>query len=161
MAKNYIIAGFPGVGKTASSDRKNVLDAESSAYKWTMDYNEFPAKRVKNEQWPKNYIDHIMLEDNIHSGEIILTSTHAEVLKGLLERTNVIAVIPTKEQLNDYLQRYLRRGSPAEFIRLMSEQWYSFLQCVENMAGKESDQGYTLTVIRLQPGQYLADILPR
>jgi broad-specificity NMP kinase len=161
MGNNYIIAGFPGVGKTASADRKNVHDEESSAFKWTMDYYEFPAKRVKNEQWPKNYIDHIVLEDSIHSGDVILTSTHTEVLKGLLEHTNVIAVIPTEDQENEYLQRYLRRGSPAEFIRLMSEKWREFLQSVEYLAGIESDQGYTLTIIRLQPGQYLADILPR
>ena len=38
MSKNYIIAGFPGVGKTASADRKNVEDVESSGFKWEMNY---------------------------------------------------------------------------------------------------------------------------
>lgn len=160
-SKNYIIAGFPGVGKSACGDRKNVEDAESSAFKWTTDYANFPPKRVKNENWPQNYIDHIMMENDIGNGKIILTSTHTEVLKGLLEHTNVIAVIPTEEQENEYLQRYLRRGSPMEFIQMMSEQWRNFLQSVEYLEGVESEQGYKLTIIRLKPGQYLADILPR
>lgn len=68
MNKVTIIAGFAGIGKTTLANKyKNVIDLESSYYKWdntgitniSIEKSKGMKNRIKNPNWPQNYYDAI------------------------------------------------------------------------------------------------------
>lgn len=131
MKKAIIICGFPGVGKTtAANNRKNLLDAESSAFSWVFDPEKFD-ERQRDPNFPENYIDYI--EENMGEYDIIFASSHAAVREKLAARgIQYMIVAPRKELKNEYLIRYLKRGSDIDFIELLNEKWDEFLTGIEN-----------------------------
>jgi tRNA uridine 5-carbamoylmethylation protein Kti12 len=147
--KAIIICGFPGVGKTtAANNRINILDAESSCFSWVWD-TEAISEPKRNEAFPRNYIKYIV--DNSKKYDVILASSHREVREMLLmEGMQYINIAPRRELKNEYLIRYLQRGSDINFIELLNEKWDSFIDNIE-------DDG--APVIWLDKGEYLADVL--
>lgn len=131
MRKAMIICGFPGVGKTtAANNKKNLLDAESSAFSHIFDPENF-GERPRNPHFPENYIDFI--EENTGEYDLIFVSSHASVREALTARgIQYLIVAPEKELKNEYLIRYLKRGSDIDFIELLNEKWDEFLTGIEN-----------------------------
>lgn len=149
MKKAIIICGFPGVGKTTvANNRSNILDAESSCFSWGFDPKR-PETRTRNLSFPKNYISFI--EEKTSKYDFILTSSHKVVRDGLKEHgIKYIIVAPKRDLKNEYLIRYLKRGSDIDFINLLSEKWDEFLTEIENDGAP---------VILLDTGEVLADVI--
>lgn len=144
-----IICGFSGIGKsTAEQKNRRILDFESSGYSNIFE-NGFVVSR--NKDFPKNYID--KLEELIKNDEAYyyLLSCHEEVREELKTRgINYIIVLPTIEQKNEYLKRWLKRGSDIDFITQMDKRWEVMINsCVKDTAPK----------IYLDEHEYLSDIL--
>lgn len=118
-----VISGFPGVGKTylynsIKAKGIKVSDSDSSLYKG---------------QFPLEYLDHI--EDLVHDSDVdvILVSSHEEVRKGLQDRgIKYILVYPDINSKNQYIERYIDRGSSIEFITLLSNKWEEWITTIEN-----------------------------
>ena len=151
--KNLIICGFPGVGKSmAEEKRKDTMDLESSNFKWV------PADELNpthiSSYWPMNYLDEIEARYKDSYRKIILVSTHPDVIRGLQKKEIPFLIVTPaldKELKNEYLIRFLMRGSNVSFIKEMNENWYRYLWQIEEFGE---------TIIRLGSGQYLTDILP-
>lgn len=151
MSSNYVICGFSGVGKsTAEQKHKNVVDFESSAYSHFFDTEHIIGE--KNPEFPRNYIDALCELMDEGRENIYLISCHEEVRKELADRgIDYIIVLPTYDQKNEYLKRWLRRGSSIEFVTMMNKRWDSmFISC-------EKDNS---TKIFLDSGEYIDDVLP-
>jgi hypothetical protein len=162
MARALVISGFPGVGKTTLERYERITDLESSGFHWIWvasdpfaeEYPTTPApKELRlNPVWPKNYIDKIDELSKKDYQKIILISAHAEV-RELLQKQKIpyIIVCPTQDCKNEYMIRYLRRGSDAEFIAKMDK---SFCESLVSLANDPAPKIY------LARGQYLQDVLP-
>lgn len=159
MPKGKIICGFAGIGKTYVSSKYNrIIDLESSDFKWQ--YLEFETQnidkekrkgiieKVKNPNWPLNYVNEIITKQKEY--DFVLISLDLEVRNLLKEKGySYIVCFPSKEQKNDFLNRYKKRGNNEKFIENISlnyEKWIDDLMLEENK-------------IILKSGQYLEDVL--
>ena len=144
-----IICGFSGIGKsTAEQKSRRILDFESSGYSNIFE-NGFVVSR--NKDFPKNYIDkleELMKNDEAH---YYLLSCHEDVRNELKARgLKYIIVLPHMEYKNEYLKRWLKRGSDIDFITQMDKRWEVMINsCVKDTAPK----------IYLEEHEYLSDIL--
>jgi hypothetical protein len=145
---HYIICGFSGVGKsTAEQKQKNVIDFESSGYSHDWEIG------VRNNNFPKNYIDALVDHMNNHHNCIYLLSCHEEVRKELKDRDfEYIIVMPTYWQRNEYMKRWLKRGSSDTFVRSMYDRWYEMIESCEKDSSPK---------IYLDENEYIFDVLPR
>ena len=151
--RNLVICGFPGVGKSiAEEKRKDTMDLESSNFKWVT--NEDKTEYGINPGWPLNYVNEIAAHYKNAYRIIILVSTHKEVIRHLQARKIPFLIVAPSEDVplkNEYLIRFLQRGSAVDFIKDMDANWFRYLREI-------TEHGET--VIRLGSGQYLTDILP-
>lgn len=149
MKQPIIICGFPGVGKTSCARWARVLDAESSAFSHIIDPEQMTCR--KNDKFPTNYIDMVENEMKSDRWDIILLSSHKCVREELWRRgIKFVSVYPRFDCMDEYLARYLRRGSDYDFMLEMQRNWNKY---INDLSDEE-------LVICLKPGQYLADILP-
>lgn len=133
-----IISGFPGIGKSALCNLKGLVCSDS-------DSSQFP-----KDEFPANYIAHI--REIAPKNDVTLVSSHFEVRDELEEQGfNFVLVYPTADQKDDYMLRYMNRGSPKAFLDLMYTNWDKFLESCAQQQG-------CLHVV-LQPGQYLSDVI--
>lgn len=162
MARALVISGFPGVGKTTLERYERIVDLESSGFHWFWAVGDpfakedptapAPQELRLNPAWPKNYIDEIDKLSKKDYQKIILVSTHPEVLAGLVERRIPhLIVLPTKDLKNEYMIRYLRRGSDWAFLKTM---YVRFDEFIDNLEKNHAPKIY------LARGQYLQDVLP-
>ena len=144
-----IICGFPGVGKswlfnTQADLGLKVLDSDSSKFSWIS-----PGER--NPEFPANYIEHI--KSNLEFSDIIMVSTHKDVLNGLADAgIDAVLVYPERGLKEEYLQRYRDRGSNDSFVELISNNWDNFV------GGLESDDRFSNHIV-LTSGQYMRDAI--
>jgi hypothetical protein len=123
--KTRIISAFPGTGKSFYHKKypETTLDSDSSFFNW-VETNE---SKIRNPEWPKNYINHI--QENIGKYEFIFVSTHKEVREALLDSCIFFYLIYPDEDYKDlYLDRLKKRGSPPEFIKLLDKSWDEWLR---------------------------------
>ncbi len=131
--KTKIISAFPGMGKTysLSYSEYKCLDLDSSAYSWTVKNG----VKIKNKSFPLNYIDEIKM--NIGKYDYILISSHIEVREEL--KNNCIfyyLLYPSIKRQDEFIERYIERGSTKEFIKLVSDNWYSWIEfCKDDTIG--------------------------
>lgn len=122
-----IISAFPGTGKTTfyKANKEITLDSDSSDFSWV----ESGGKKVRNPEFPQNYIDHI--KENIGKYEFILVSSHEEVRDAL--KANCLffyLVYPPYEDRELYLKRYRERGNSESFVKLLDKNWMDWVrQC--------------------------------
>jgi hypothetical protein len=151
MKKYYIICGFSGIGKsTAEQKNRRIIDFESSIYSHNFNC-ELGIMGAKNINFPRNYIDGLieLIEKDVAT--YYLLSCHKEVRDELKARgLDYIIVMPTKDQKNEYLKRWLKRGSSDSFITMMNDRWDEMIKsCEEDNAPK----------IYLDKGEFLSDLI--
>lgn len=150
MRKSIVICGFPGIGKTcAASNRSNILDAESSAFSWIWNVDIPEKGRERNPDFPGNYIKYI--KENMEKYDVILASSHQAVREALkAEGVQFVIVAPLPTLQNEYMIRYLERGSSVDFIEQLYENWATFINDLCNDGAP---------IIWLEKGMYLTDVL--
>ena len=135
-----IISAFPGTGKTYfyKKYRKKLKVSDSDSSKFSKD------------KFPENYIKHIKrIKDKY---DVIFVSSHKEVRDELLKnKIDFYVVIPSVSLRDEYIKRFEERGSPKEFIELISKNWFNWL--------KEITYDPRLHTIILGENQYIEDIL--
>lgn len=126
--RTKIISAFPGCGKTYffNQNKEICLDSDSSNFSWS--YSPSGLKE-RNPLFPQNYIDHI--KENIGKYEYIFISSHEEVRESLLDECIFFFLVyPSYEMKEDFIQRYVERGSPQEFISLLSKNWHDWMNSI-------------------------------
>ena len=149
MSNEFIICGFSGIGKsTAEQKHRQIMDMESSGWHYLRE-NGFTIE--KNPDFPTNYIDSLIEFIEKDEARFYLLSCHKEVREELKNRgLDYIIVLPTVEQRNEYLKRWLKRGSPIEFIKSMNDRWEDMIKsCEEDNVPK----------IYLSSGEYISDLI--
>lgn len=133
-SKKIVICGFPGVGKSTAADNKVMIDLESSDYHWIMT----PEGKVQHPEWPMNYISFISMLVNETDGlkdyedlKYIFTSTHKEVIKGLMTKKIPFVIVAPKSKLK-YIQRYRERGSSEAFIKSLRDNWGCYMKDISS-----------------------------
>jgi len=118
MASTYgkIISAFPGTGKSrfvkSQGTNRALLDSDSSTF--------------SKDKFPENYVDHI--EKAYKSGKIIFVSSHEAVRDEMKRRELPYTIVyPNSDLKEEYIDRYMSRGSPIQFVTLLDSKWNEFL----------------------------------
>ena len=123
--KAIVISAFPGCGKTYyfnhHRDDIKVLDSDSSQFSWI--YHEDGTKE-RNPDFPNNYIQHI--KDNMDKQDIIFVSSHEQVRQAL-RGIPLVIVFPSLSMKDEWRQRLIDRGSPIEFVKLVMDNWNTWI----------------------------------
>ena len=121
-----LCSAFPGTGKSyfytvfGGIDGKIILDSDSS----TFDKKDFPT----------NYIKHI--KANIGKADIIFISSHKEVRDALVkEGLHFNLVYPQPYLKENYIERYIARNNAPAFVKLLEENWSSWIEELTNQLG--------------------------
>lgn len=130
MKHAKVISAFPGCGKTycfnkyKDSDIK-ILDSDSSEFSWIKDENGNNTKE-RNPDFPNNYMNHI--KENIGSSDIIFVSSH-DIVRSALKESNIkyTLVYPCLGAKEEYLNRYIARGSEENFIKFIKSNYDKFI----------------------------------
>ena len=126
MKQTKIISAFPGTGKSVyhQKHKEITLDSDSSNFSWVIDES---GNKVKNPEFPKNYIDHI--KENIGKYEFIFVSSHKEVREALLENCIFFYLVyPDDRRKDEFIERYKNRGNDEKFIELVSNNWDDWMK---------------------------------
>lgn len=115
----------------------------------------FPKETRNGESWVKQYIDYIAYVQKNHPQSFQFVSTHREVRKALFDhKLPHIVVAPHKSLKDVYIKRYVDRGSPDAFVKLMEDKFEEFADdCVKFMP---SD---SFGVVVTDPTVFLKNIL--
>ena len=145
MSKTYLICGFSGIGKSSASNFETVVDFESSSFSHLPDGN-------VDSNFPMNYISALEVEMKVHHEKIFLISCHQEVRDELKKRgIDYMIVMPYRDIRNEYMKRWLKRGSSQSFIKKMFEMWDMMIDsCEQDTAPK----------IYIDKNEYLRNVLP-
>lgn len=156
MKKAIVVCGFPGVGKShAEMAKKGILDAESSCFHWVYDYDDPENVKKKDPAFPGNYIEYIKEEAGKCCNDFILVATHGEVRKALREAgIKYINVAPEYSCRNEYMKRYVQRGSDMEFIESLYNNWDRWINEIET---EGTDLG--IPTVWLKEGEYISDVI--
>ena len=126
MKKTLVISGFPGIGKSdlfkkAIDNEIIVVDSDSSKFSWQQ------LNVTRNPDFPNNYIQHI--KSQIGFVDIILVSSHIDVRQALSDEYIFTYVIyPAENLFDEYIERYIQRGSPEKFVQFMRENFKTFVK---------------------------------
>ena len=140
-----IICGWSGIGKsTVAKNQSNVLDFESSVFSHKLNGE-------TNSDFPDNYVDELMKVMSDKKYDYYLVSCHKSVRDELKARgLKYMIILPYRDCENEYMKRWVRRGSDIDFITKMSERWDAMIDsCVKD----------TVPKIYLDEHEYLSDIL--
>lgn len=151
-----LIAGFGAIGKTTLAKKyKNILDLESSYYKYIIDeeLKKLDVEQRKglklrklNPDFPENYYNAIL--DNLKKYDIVLISMHNEIIEKL-ENNNIdyIVVYPKEKMIDEIIERCKKRGNKEDFLSGVKDAYYKFYP------------NKSANVLWLNDGQYLEDVL--
>lgn len=134
--RTRIISAFPGTGKSYfyNENKETTIDSDSSKFSWVKDEQGNNTKE-RNPNFPQNYIEHI--KENIGKYEFILVSSHKEVRDALKDNCIFFYLIyPADSRKEEFIKRYIDRGSPSGFIKLIESKWEEWLkECEFEMYG--------------------------
>lgn len=134
--KTRIISAFPGTGKSYfyNENKSTTIDSDSSEFSWVKDEQGNNTKE-RNPNFPQNYIEHI--KENIGKYEFIFVSSHKEVREALKDNCIFFYLIyPDVNRKEEFIQRYIDRGSPNGFIKLIESNWEEWIkECEFEMYG--------------------------
>lgn len=136
-----LVSAFPGTGKSYIFNNvkdKVILDSDSSKF--------------DKEYFPDNYITHI--KENINKADLILISSHKPVRDALVANDLYFNLVyPDISLKDDYIQRYIQRGSPEKFVELLKNNWEIWIT--------ECESQYNCNHIKLNKDEYLIDIIDK
>ncbi len=161
--KTKVYSIFPACGKTWLYKHQEdyglkILDSDSSKFSWLYNKDKygFPMEKVRNPEFPANYIAHI--KENIGKCDYIFVSSHASVREALdKEGIDFTIVYPESSCKAEWIGRCFIRdkngesGCGAEAMYNNWEQWIS--ECFET--------GINHKEIVLQPTEYLSKYFER
>lgn len=129
-----VISAFPGCGKTYFYKKFgrafNILDSDSSEFSWVKD-SEGHNTKERNPEFPQNYIAHI--KDNLNTAEVIFVSSHKEVREALVKaKIHYVLVYPDISLKQEWIKRFVRRGSNGDFIGFIYRMWDEFIEDLEH-----------------------------
>ena len=147
-----IISAFPTIGKTFAYNQMKdikglkVLDSDSSKFSWIYE-TEWDMKRFeeigdlspitirkRNPDFPNNYIKHI--KDNMNDATYIFVSSHENVRQAMKESgVPYVLVYPRRDMLPEIVGRCYLRGSDEQFIKVLIENWDSWIDSCEKDMG--------------------------
>lgn len=106
-----------------------ILDSDSSEFSWVKDENGSNTS-IRNPEFPQNYIDHI--KEKMQSEFIIFVSSH-DVVREALKQNNIPYDIfyPRKDQKEEWINRFRKRGNDEKFISFISDNWDKFIDDIE------------------------------
>ena len=137
-SNTILCSAFPGTGKTYICEKTDIKAVEVEYWKY------------KNKGLQKEYIEDI--KKYIGKVDYIFIATEPEGLKLLHEEGfDITLVYPKNELRNEYLDRYLKRDSPHDFIGVFMKYWDPWINELK-------EQTYCNHII-LEKGQYLQDVL--
>lgn len=119
---SIVISGFPGIGKSYLYDKLSKSDSITDSDSSQFDKSDFP----------RNYIEHI--KDHIkNKTNYILVSSHDNVREALRKSDiEFILIYPDRSLKDEYIKRYIKRGSSEFFVDMMKENWDKFIDSCEN-----------------------------
>lgn len=136
--KTILYAAFCGTGKTHICKNTNIKAIEIEYWMY------------KDKGLIKDYIEDI--KNNFGKVDYIFISTEPEGLNILIdEGYEIVLVYPENELRYEYLDRYLERDSPADFIGVFMKYWHPWIN--------ELKEQKNCKHIILKKGQYLQNIL--
>ena len=134
----YVYAAFCGCGKTFLS--KTFPD----------NYIEIECWEYRSGDFPTNYVDDVIKA--IGKIKYLFISTDPEILKEINKRGIKIKLYyPDNTLRNEYLDRFINRQSPVDFIGVLMVNWDKWINELK-------EQEYCEHIV-LQSGQYLYDVL--
>jgi hypothetical protein len=141
-----IVSAFPGCGKSYCAQYGKSLIAHDSD---SSNFHFREGTRESNPDWPQNYIQHIKRLKSRKYYDVIFISSHAEIRQALKEAgLQYLLVYPEINCKEEYLRRYLDRGSPMAFVERLEANWENWLQsCLDD------DAFYRV----LSPGTFLTE----
>jgi len=137
MKKTVLISAWCGTGKTYICENTDINSIEIEYWKY------------KDKGLYKEYLEDI--KKNIGIVDFIFISTELDGLKLLNNGFDITLVYPKNELRNEYLDRYIKRDSPHEFIGAFMKYWDVWINELK-------DQSYCKHII-LEKGQYLQDVI--
>lgn len=133
-----LCAAFCGTGKTFICQKTDVKAIEIEYWKY------------KDKGLQKEYVNDI--KKYIGKVEYIFIATDPEGLKLLYnEGFDITLVYPKNNLRNEYLDRYIERDSPYDFIGVFMKHWNTWIDELK-------EQKYCKHIV-LEKGQYLIDVL--
>ena len=133
-----LCAAFCGCGKSYLSN--NFAD----------DYKEIECWEYRKGDFPKNYADDVMCA--MGKSKYLFISTDPVILNELNERGLEIKLYyPDNSLRNEYLDRFIARESPFDFIGVLMVNWDKWIDQLKK-------QNYCEHTV-LQTGEYLQDVL--
>ena len=131
--KTLIISSFPGTGKTHFCEKYEGCGIELECWEYS-----------KSDNFPNN----IVLDIKSFIGKIkyIFISTNNIVLDKLIkEEIGFQIYYPSPDQKEDYMNRYVKRKSPYDFIGVMYVHWDDWLDVASKYGGTVLKQGEHLS----------------
>jgi len=136
--KTIICAAFCGTGKTFICKNTDIKAVEVEYWKY------------KDKGLQKEYIQDI--KEYFGKVDYLFIATDPEGLKLLYnEGYDITLVYPKNKLRNEYLDRYIERDSPHDFIGVFMKYWNIWIDELK-------EQKYCKHII-LEKGQYLQDVL--
>ena len=133
-----LYAAFCGTGKTYICEKTNIKAIEIEYWKY------------KEKGLYKEYIEDI--KNYYGKVDYIFISTEIDDIKLLNnEGFDITLVYPKNELRNEYLDRYIKRDSPYDFIGTFMKHWNIWIDELK-------EQKYCKHIV-LKKGQYLKDII--
>lgn len=109
---------------------EKILDSDSSLFSWIYDENGNKTNQ-RNPEFPQNYINHI--KEHLETEDVIFVSSH-KVVREALEKEGIpyYLIYPRKDQKEEWLYRFKKRGNDESFIKFQDEHWDEFIEDMEN-----------------------------
>ena len=135
--KTIICASWCGTGKTFICENTDIKSIE-------IEYWEY------KDGLKKDYVKDV--KKNFGQVDYIFVATDPEGLRLLNnEGFNITLVYPKNELRDEYLDRYIERDSPSDFIGVFMKYWNTWINELK-------EQSYCKHIV-LNKGQYLQDVL--
>ncbi|WP_395762373.1 hypothetical protein ACH34C_07155 [Elizabethkingia anophelis] len=140
-----VISAFPGTGKS-----HYVNYGEGSGYMPQGFASDSDSSKFDKAHFPENYIEHI--KSNIEDGYArIFVSSHKDVRDALIQNNiDFILIYPSIDLKDEYIARYKQRGSSDVFIKLLSDNWESWINECKSQKGCKH--------IELKSGEYISNV---